>query len=71
VLEPGQNLDRLVDDIGYPLDGDPPAPALRPRVRALRHQLGPGLRGNPAREIESFLAQGTAGQQQQTGLTRA
>ena len=64
MLEPGQNLDRLVDDIGHPLDKHPAAAALGARVGALRDQPCAGLGGDPAGEIEPFLAQRAAGDEQ-------
>ena len=55
VLEPGQHLHRLIDDIRHALDRHPPAPALGARVRALRDQPRAGLGGDPAGEVEPVL----------------
>ena len=45
-FEPGQHLERLVDDIRHPLERHPAAAALGARVRALRHQPRAGLGGD-------------------------
>jgi hypothetical protein len=67
VLEPGLDLDRLIDDTGHPLDEHSSAPALRAGVGVLCDQLRPSLERDPAGEIEPFLAQHTAGDEEQVG----
>ena len=71
VLQPGQDLYRLVDDIGHPFDKHPAAAALGARVRALGDQSRPGLGGDPAGEVEPRRAQGAPGHQDEARLARA
>ena len=56
MLEPGQDLDRLVDDVRDPFDEYPAAPALRAGIGPLRNQPRSGFHRDAAGQLEPLLA---------------
>ena len=71
VARVGEGREGVVDRVGEEVDGDPPRPALHPRVERLREETRAGLRGDATRQRQARFTQGMAAHKQDRGLAGA
>ena len=67
----GEGREGGVHRVGEDVDGDPPSPALHPRVERLREEACACLRGDATRQRQARFAQGVSAKKQDRRLAGA